>query len=420
MFKLKKQYFSLIENFSYLALLQVFNVALPIIIFPFLISSLGTETYGLVVFAQAIIGYLVLIVNFGFDLSAAKDISIARDKQFELNSILSSVFILKLILLFISFVILFILLNTIAIAKGYELLFFLTMGMAVADVLIPNWYFQGIEKMKFITLINTINKVTYAILIFIFIKNPGDYLLVPLFNGIGSVLAGCIALYLIFYKHRNRFFIPDKHILIKTLKNSFPLFLSNLSIKIYVSSSKVIIGAFLGMSDIAFYDLAEKLVAVLKLPQYILGQVILPKVSFDKDFNFVRRIFKFSLIFNLLLYAISFFAVIPVVHFLGKGNLDTAISISRILLLTVPIIGVSNYFGIQILLPLGHHNLFSRVIGVSALVYLLQFLMLWLFGLISIYSISIIAVTTELFVSFGMFYYYKITTTIHKSPIIQE
>lgn len=69
----------LIRNFSYLSLLQVFNLILPLIVYPYLIRVLGKETYGLVVFAQSLVFYLVILVGFGFNISATKEVSIHRN-----------------------------------------------------------------------------------------------------------------------------------------------------------------------------------------------------------------------------------------------------------------------------------------------------------------------------------------------------
>ena len=249
----------LIKNFSYLSVLQVFNILIPLLTYPYLIRVLGKETYGLVVFAQAIVGYLLILVSFGFNLSATREISLHRLNKDKLNEIVSSVFTIKIILFILSSLLLTALLLLIPKAHGYELLFIVSMTVCLNDVIFPIWYFQGIEQMKYITYISLISKFVFLVLIFVVISQPSDYLFVPVIYGVGSLIAGFISLTIIFKKHKIKFIFQPFYTLKKYFIDSVPIFLSNVSISLYVSTNKVIIGTFLGMSEVAYYDLAEKL-----------------------------------------------------------------------------------------------------------------------------------------------------------------
>jgi len=138
------------------------------------------------------------------------------------------------------------------------------------------WYFQGIERMKYITYINLISRLIFLGLIFVFIHNPNDFLFVPIIYGIGALVSGSIALVIIFGNHQISFKWQPFQNLRYYFMDSFPIFVSNVSISLYVSTNKVITGTFLGMSEVAYYDLAEKLTSVLKLPQGILSQSLFP------------------------------------------------------------------------------------------------------------------------------------------------
>ena len=54
----------------------------------------------LINFALAFITYFALIVNYGFDLSATREISINRNNKEKLSNIFSSVIIAKILLFF--------------------------------------------------------------------------------------------------------------------------------------------------------------------------------------------------------------------------------------------------------------------------------------------------------------------------------
>lgn len=395
---------TLLHNFSYLSALQIINLLIPLITYPYLIRVLGKETYGLVVFAQAIIGYLLIVVSFGFNVSATQAVSVHRDNKEKLHEIVSSVLSIKIILFVFSFVLLFLLLFFIPNAQGYEILFLFTMTICFTDVLFPVWYFQGIEEMKYITYITLTSRIVLLALIFILIKTPNDYLLVPIIYGISHLISGIIALYIIFNKHKIRFRFQTLKTLKYYLTDSFPLFISNLSVSLYVSTNKVITGAFLGMEAVAYYDLAEKLTTVMKVPQSILSQSVFPQISKDKNIGFVKRMFKLSIVFHIV-FVISILLVSKyIILILGGAEMLPALVIVNILILTVPIIAMSNIFGYQVLVPFGFKKIFSKVVVSSGLVYFLQIFILWITIGFSIINISIITLTTEIFVTGYMFY----------------
>ena len=102
-----KQYRTIFSNMSYLSAMQVFKMFIPLITYPYLIRILGSETYGLIVFVQAIIAYLLILVGFGFNTIATKEISVNRDNKEKINEIVSSVLIIKIALLIFAFLILY-------------------------------------------------------------------------------------------------------------------------------------------------------------------------------------------------------------------------------------------------------------------------------------------------------------------------
>jgi len=398
---------TLFQNISYLSFLQGFNLILPLITYPYLIRVLGKETYGLVVLAQAIVGYLVILVNFGFSISATREISLNRNDITKKSEIISSVFQIKIILLIVSFLILGLLLLAIDWAHGYEILFLLSMWACFYDVVFPVWYFQGIEQMKYITIISLVSRLLFLCLIFVFIKSSADYLFVPLLNGIGALIAGVVSLAIIFGKHKIKFKIQPINILNYYCKNTLTFFISNVSINLYVNTNKVIVGAFLGLTEVSYYDLAEKITNVLKIPQGILSQSIFPKISKEKNMNFIRKAFRISLLTNVALILCILIFSKYIILLLGGEQMLPARTIVNILILSVPIIAMSDMFGLQMLIPFGFVKSYRRVIFSTLFFYIFLMLLLWIVFGFSLISISFVILGTELFGAIGMYYYCK-------------
>lgn len=189
------RYKTLIENFGYLTLLQICNLLIPLVTYPYLINTLGKNLYGVIIYSQAIVSYLAIFVNWGFNISATKYISINREDSKKINEIVSVVYIVKTLLLIIVFGFLFLIFLFPEI-REYKLLYIFSMWQCIYECLFPIWFFQGIEKMKYIAIFSFIGRVVFILLIFIWVTTPQDYLLVPLINGIGAIITSLIAIYI--------------------------------------------------------------------------------------------------------------------------------------------------------------------------------------------------------------------------------
>ena len=101
-----KDYTTLLKNYSSLSLVQLSNYILPLITLPYLARILGTTNFGLVVMAQATMIYLTLLTDYGFNLSATKEIAKNQNNPTIISQIFTTVMSIKISLLVISSLIL--------------------------------------------------------------------------------------------------------------------------------------------------------------------------------------------------------------------------------------------------------------------------------------------------------------------------
>ena len=281
-------------------------------------------------------------------------------------------------------------------------LYYLSFWICLNEILFPTWFFQGIEEMKYITFINLGIRVLLIGMIFIFIKSPNDYLFFPLLNGIGALLAGVISFSLLYKKYKLQIVRVPLKTLIKYVKSSYHLFISNVSIQIYVNANKIIIGHFLGMREVTYYDLAEKITNMGKVPQSMINQVLYPKIALEKNKTFLKKVLKGTILMNVVLYLIVFLFSHQIVTYFGGNE-----TVLRILFLTVPIIGISNVLMILTLLPFGYNKSFTRIVFLSAFFYLLIVLIFYGFNCISLYTLTATNVVVESLVSIIAYIYVR-------------
>lgn len=292
----------LLESFSYLSLIQLANMIMPLITYPYLIRILGAETYGQIVFSQAIIGYFSIIINFGFNISATKEISANRDDLKKLSEITSCVFSLQFLLWLGCLCIFIIFIQFIPNNNNIQLLFLLTFGMTLNELLFPVWFFQGIEKMKFITYINLLSKVIFLGLVFWGINKESDFLLIPIFYTLIYLFCGILSFSIIIFKFKIKIKVYSFKIMIHYLYSSFYLFFSKLALLIKDRTIIVILGIFYSKSIVAYYDLALKLVNIFISFYQNIPTAILPRLMQKRDYKLSKFIFYFTIGISILYY----------------------------------------------------------------------------------------------------------------------
>ena len=321
----------IIRNFSYLSALQAFNMLLPFITYPYLIRVLGTGQYGLVIFAQIIAGYFGILIDYGFRITATREVSVHRDHAQKLSEIVSSVLTIKLILWLISFAVLLVLVYTVPALQREKLLYIFSFGLCFNELMFPQWYFQGMERMKYITLINLATRTAFLLLIFVFVRGKSDYLLVPLLNGAGAFTGGAAGLIVLFAKDRIRFTRQTLPTLKYYFTESSPLFGSNAIISVKDRFNVIFIGSSLGMKEVVIYDLAVKVMNIFIQPVDLINTAIYPKMAKDRNMKFLLKATALAFAGMAALVAAMQLFMSPLIAFLGKG-LSEAVLPARVLL----------------------------------------------------------------------------------------
>lgn len=153
----------LLTNFSYLAILQIFIMLSPLITYPYLIRVVGLELNGVVVFAQSISTYLSLIINFGFNIYGVRQVALYKEDQVELNRIISTIYTNKFIIWFFLLLGWLLLISKLQFFSQYYWAYFYSFFITFNELLFPVWLFQGLERMKYITIINVLVRSLFIV-----------------------------------------------------------------------------------------------------------------------------------------------------------------------------------------------------------------------------------------------------------------
>ena len=186
---------TLTKNFSALAVLQAMRYLIPFIVLPYVTPIIGVEHFGEIAVAYAIALIFQTFVKFSFDFIGARDIARNREDMEKVSDIVSTILCARIILYILAFTLLSCIVLIVPQFREIWLLILISVATAFFSMHVSEWFFQGMEKMEHITIVNVISRVVYLALIFLFIKEREDYILYPLFNLFGFVLAAVYSIW---------------------------------------------------------------------------------------------------------------------------------------------------------------------------------------------------------------------------------
>lgn len=392
--KLKsEEYRVLFENFFSLSALQIVSYILPLITIPYLVRILGAEKYGLVAFATAFIMYFQILTDYGFSLSATREISIHRDDKKKVSDIFSSVMIIKSLLMIISFILLCIIVFSFnKFANEWEI-YFLAFGLVIGNILFPVWFFQGIEKMKYITIFNILANVIFTISIFVFIRETSDYLFVPFINSLGIIISGVFSLVIIFKKFKIKFTLPSKNMIINTFKDSTQFFLSRASVSIYTTSNAFFLGLFTNNISVGYYAAAEKLYFAAQGMYAPILQVIYPYMAKTKNKIFFKKLFKITTSLNVIFCVLFIIFSGIIVNILFGSNFEESVNVLRIFGIVLIVVIPSMLLGYPFLATFGYQKYANGSVIIGSVLHLALLLIISPF--MNIYIVAGLVLITE-------------------------
>ena len=402
---INKEDFKIIRNnFFSLTSLKVLTYILPLITFPYLIRVLGIEKFGLIMFAQATMYYFEIVVDFGFNLSATREVALNVKKPNKLNEIISAVFSIKFMLLLFSFLVLVAVINLFDRFLQDFLLYYYSFLKVIALAFFPVWFFQGIEKMKYITLIDIISKSIFTVLIFVFVQSESDYILVPLISGVGYIIGTIFSLIYLFRRFKKSFIICSFSVLKKYFNDSLMFFLSRVSVSLYTTSNAFFLGLVTSNIMVGYYAVAEKLYMVIRQLYQPIVQVIYPYMSKSKNVKFFKKLYPIIISLNFIgVYVLWVYAPEIIFMVTNETFLET-VKVFRILLIVACVVVPSVLIGYPFLAALGYKNEanYSTIIG--SLFHVISLTVLFFCNSIDIYSIVYLLIITELIVLIYRFY----------------
>ena len=369
------------KNFAWLSILQIASYAFPLITMPYLARVIGVIGYGKIAFAAAVMVWLQTITNWGFQYTSTRDISRNREDKTKVSEILSNTIWASTFIMLACAVILAGLCLTVPKFKENILVLFMTFLMLPGHILFPEWFFQALERMKYITLLNLLSRTIFTIAIFIFIKDASQYWIQPLLISFGYIFSGLIAAYFIFKRWDYQLYKPNLNKIWECIKNSTDVFINEIAPNFYNSLSVIILGFFWGPSANGILDVGTKFSSLGTQLTSVVSRTFFPLVS--RDIRYHKYLKGIQLTFAAL-FAIALILCAPlIIKIFYTPLFNEAIPAIRILGFSIFFIALSNVYGTNFLIVQGYEKSLRNItIIISLIGCVLSFILIYKYGFI--------------------------------------
>ena len=400
----------LARNGIWLILLQGFNTIVPILTLPYITRILSKSGYGDFALALNWVGYFQVIVEYGFGLTGARKVA-TRSNDKSIEEVHSNIIFARIILIVICYSILGTILLFAPMTQSQLFCTLLLSIMIIAIAFQQNWFFQGIQKMQNIAIVNIVSRIISVVLIFLLVKKPEDlylYCILYVSNYVISSIFGCL---IVRYKYKIKLKFHGIKKIINELKDGWYLFISSALTKIFGTVGATILGLIATNEDVATYAAINKIPYILILLFSAISQAIYPHMcqSFEKSKEIgkkqIKTISRPILIFFSLLAMILIIFNKPIVHiaFGEQYENDSLLLIPFCIWVIISI--VNNFLGIQMLVASGHQKEYSKSFMISVIIMLL--LMFILGPTMRSYGIAIAQAVSEIILTIILIYFIK-------------
>ncbi|UGS23642.1 oligosaccharide flippase family protein [Flavobacterium channae] len=388
---------------------QLFNLVTPLLVVPYIVSVCGEENFGKTAVGMAIAFFLIVFIDFGSDIIGVREVSVNRDNPEVLNKIFTTTYAVKGIILLIVLTFATFIFFTFPYFKSEKIMFTLGLSVLIGQFLNPTWFLQGVENVKWITLVNIISKGIYLLGIFFTIKKETDYIYVNLWWGLGMIFSNFLILIWIIKKHRFSFLMVNKEEVFKHIRNDFSMFSSQIFVSLQLYAPVVLISYFGNNLMAGQYRIVEQIIVIFKTYIFLFFNYVFPRVCYLIETDFKRGLknwiiyngvnFVFVLISMALFHLFSYEIVAyfnPTNRYVLSNLLEVAVFIPLILAISVPLK--------QLILALNYKKFYVRLTSIMVAINLLA--IVFLLPLFKVYGVFYSLIATDLMVI--IFYIYQL------------
>lgn len=257
---------------------QVTNILIPIVTFPYLVRTLGVDAFGTVTYVMSWMQVGIAFVGLGYQYTATLETTQLRHERNSLSELLISVTLLKLFVAGAFCLVLIPIALTDPILKQQPEVVVATIPLIVGDALFPGWYLLGLERMRWIALTGISGRIIGAILLFVLVRKESDIVLAAFCQSIPVFIAGVLALSWIKKKDELVFVRPGVEQSRARFFDALKAFGTSLPGHIYSRGQFIVLGQLVSVEEIGIYAIAQRITGIFSTIMAPIAEVLYPRV----------------------------------------------------------------------------------------------------------------------------------------------
>ena len=385
----------LLENTVMLYILQFSNMALGLLTQGYQMRVLGLDNVGVLSAAQYATNFFQILIDFGCIYSATAKVSRFREDKNVLNKVLTCVILAKAMFMAVSFLILFAFIAPTLPDMSQVLVYAFYLISVCTYALLPDFMYRGLEQMSTITIRAVAIKFFATLMIFLFVHQPGDYFLVPLFTAVGNLGAIVFVYWHLFRRVGIHFCRVTWREIWVELKDSSQFFLSKVAASINSNLNGILLNSLAGPAATGLYANADKVIGAAKSGMSPIADSLYPHMMKHKNFSLIKKAMLIVYPVILLGCAVVFLFAEPLLVFwLGAEGSQVVLPLR--LLIPVAVFSFPNYvLGYPTLGAMGLAKYANIAVVFGTAVYLLGALLLWFTVGINLVTLCLLTSVTE-------------------------
>jgi PST family polysaccharide transporter len=357
---------SVLHNVASLYGAHMVNYVVPLATIPYLVRTLGASAWGLVAMAQGFGAYLGLVVEYGFNFSATREVARHWNSPDRIRELLAGVTGAKLFLAAIGIALAAALQGVVPNLQDHAWILWAGVASGVALGMNPLWYFQGRERMRVAAGLDMGAKLAAACGIFIYVHRPEDAWRVLALQAAGSILATGMGLVLAY--RETPWLRPTAALAADALRTGWTMFLFRSSAMLYTSGNAFLLGLFAPAESVGYFAGAEKISKAFMGMLNPFNQALYPRISrlVKNQPGDAARLFRTNVLVvgagGLALGAAVIIGAPILVKVLLGAALAPAVPVLRLLAVLPPLIGLNTVVASQWMMPQGMDRTLNSVI----------------------------------------------------------
>ena len=392
------------KNFFYFSVIKFANILSKYILLGYLIRTLGEEGYGVLTWVDSFVQYFLILVNFGFDMYAAKYIVENKQNKTKIDEIISAIITVKTGLFVFGFVLLGLFSFNNEIAKHIDLIFFM-LFMGIGEILFPIWYFQGIEKMKPIAIVSVVSRTLLVFLTILFVKNSSHTAVYIFILVLSNIVWGGLGFYFLKKKSDFKFIFVPLETIKHYLKEGYLFFLGRFSTLFLNFGTIFLIGYFCSKNLVSGFDIASKIIFAFIFPFEVIQQAVFPLIVRTKNKLFVQRLVLFTICSALFFSGSIYYFSEEMMTFFGGNQMTKYAYLLESLVVLIPVISCSIVIGSCSLVAFGALKQYNYALVFSCLIYFFTVLLLYVMNQMSFINLLLLRISVDVIMVMLIFYF---------------